>query len=83
LAALSLGLLLVGQEDIIGARAAFQQAIDSNHPDAAPLATFSLGALLAEQGDTEGARVAFQRTIDSNHPEATPMAVDWLRRIDS
>ena len=39
-----------------GAKAAYQQAIDSGHADAAPRAAVNLGDLLAEQGDADGAR---------------------------
>ena len=53
-----------------GARAAYQRAIDSGHPDAAPKAMVNLGVLLAEQGDVEGARAAYQRAIDTGHPDA-------------
>ena len=34
-----------------GAKAAYQQAIDSGHADAAPRAAVNLGSLLEEQGD--------------------------------
>ena len=37
-----------------GAKAAYQQAIDSGHADAAPRAAVNLGMLLAEQGDVRG-----------------------------
>jgi len=57
-----------------GARAAYQQAIDSGDPDAAPGAALSLGNLLADQGDVEGARAAYQQAIDSGDPEASALA---------
>ena len=47
-----------------GARAAYQQAIDSGHPAAAPMARVRLGLLLAGQGDVAGARAAYQQAID-------------------
>jgi tetratricopeptide (TPR) repeat protein len=56
------------------ARAAWQQVIDSGHPDAAPAATRNLGFLLAEQGDVAGARAADQQAIDSGHPDHAPVA---------
>ena len=37
-------------------RHAYQQAIDSGHADAAPMAAVNLGGLLVDQGDCEGAR---------------------------
>ena len=82
-AAFNLGLMLSEQGDIEGARAAFQVAIDSDHPEAAPTVANNLGVMLSEQGDTEGARAAFQVAIDSGHSEAAPLAVDALRRMES
>jgi Tfp pilus assembly protein PilF len=73
-AARSLGVLLAEQGDVEGARAAFQQAIASGHPDEAPRAARNLGLLLAEQGDVEGARAAFQQAIASGHPDEAPRA---------
>jgi Tfp pilus assembly protein PilF len=73
-AARNLGLLLAEQGDVEGARAAFQQAIASGHPDEAPRAARNLGLLLAEQGDVEGARAAFQQAIASGHPDEAPRA---------
>ncbi|MEA2565221.1 MAG: hypothetical protein QOD49_398 [Actinomycetota bacterium] len=73
-AARNLGVLLAEQGDVEGARAAFQQAIASGHPDEAPRAARNLGLLLAEQGDVEGARAAFQQAIASGHPDEAPRA---------
>ena len=64
-AAFNLGLLLREQDDTEGARAAYEQAVGSNHPDYAPRAVFNLGNLLQDQGDLEKARVAYQVAIDS------------------
>ena len=64
-----------------GARSAFQQAMDSGHPDVAPMAAVNLGLLLAGQGDVAGARSAYQRAIDSGHPDAGPVAVRNLRLL--
>jgi hypothetical protein len=36
------------QGDAMGARAAYQRAIDSGHADAAPAAAYNLGNMLAE-----------------------------------
>jgi Tfp pilus assembly protein PilF len=73
-AARNLGVLLAEQGDVEGARAAFQQAIASGHPDEAPRAARNLGLLLAEQGDLEGARAALQQAIASGHPDEGPRA---------
>jgi tetratricopeptide (TPR) repeat protein len=55
------------------ARKAYQQAIDSEDPNA-PRAAIKLGQLLQEQGDTEGARKAYQQAADSGHPDAPEAA---------
>ena len=57
-----------------GAKAAYQQAIDSGHADAAPQAVVNLGILLERQGDAEGAKAAYQQAIDSGHADAAPEA---------
>ena len=46
----NLGVLLDEQGDVEGARAAYQRAIDSGHPDEAPRAMVNLGVLLARAG---------------------------------
>ena len=61
-----------------GAKAAYRQAIDSGHADAAPLAAVGLGDLLREQGDAEGAKAAYQQAIDSGHADAALLAADSL-----
>jgi len=70
IAALRLGDRLAEHGDVEGARAAYQQAIDSGHPDAGPVAAANLGVLLAEHGDVESARAAYQQAIDSGHLDA-------------
>ena len=55
-AALGLGNLLARQGDDDGARAAYQQAIDSGHSDAASAAAVNLGLLLKEQDVAGGAK---------------------------
>ncbi len=54
----------------VTAKAAFQKAIDSGHPDYAASAELRSGALLAGQGDAAGAKAAFQKVIDSLGPIA-------------
>ena len=73
-AACGLGELLAEQGDVEGARAAYQQAIDSGDPDAGPSAASRLGWLLEQQGDVAGARAAYQQAIDSGHPREAPYA---------
>jgi predicted negative regulator of RcsB-dependent stress response len=74
-AALSLGNLLKQKPDgpdVEGAKAAYQQAINSGRPDIVPMAALMLGNLLDDQGEVEGARIAYQRVIDSGHPDYAP-----------
>ena len=52
-------------------RAAYQQAIDLGHPNAAPRAKVNLGNLLTKQGDATGAKAAYQRHR-LGHPGAAP-----------
>jgi Flp pilus assembly protein TadD len=61
-----------------GARAAYQKAIDSGHPDYASGAANNLGVLLARWGDEAGARAAFQKAIDSDHPRYASEAANNL-----
>jgi TolA-binding protein len=70
------------QGDPDGAAAAYQQAIDTGHPDHAPAAMLGLGLLRKEQGDPDGAAAAYQQAIDTGHPDvafAARAALDWLR----
>ena len=57
-----------------GARAAYQQAIDSGHPDQAPAAAFNLGNMLEQREDFAGARAAYQQAIDSGHTDGAARA---------
>jgi TolA-binding protein len=54
-----LGVLLRRQGNVAGAKAAYQRAIGSGHPDQAPKAAFNLGALLEDRGDTAGAKATY------------------------
>jgi tetratricopeptide (TPR) repeat protein len=47
------------------ARAAYEQAMGSGHPEWAPAAAFHLGNLLRQDGDTAGARAAYEQAIES------------------
>jgi predicted negative regulator of RcsB-dependent stress response len=64
-----------------GARAAYQLAIDSRHPDWAPRAAVNLGIVLSRQGDVEGARAAYQLAIDSGHAHAAGAAQRRLAEL--
>ena len=66
-----------------GAKAAYQQAIDSGHADAAPEAAVSLGALLAEQGDVAGAEAAYQQAIDYGRIETADSARQGLEALSN
>jgi tetratricopeptide (TPR) repeat protein len=68
-AAYHLGLLQQEQGELEGARASYQQAIDSSDAEWAPVAAVNLGILLVKRGDLEGAKAAYQRAMDSGHPE--------------
>jgi len=58
-AAVKLGELLARFRQPKKARAAFEQAIASGHPDYAPAAANGLGNLLRQAGDLDGARAAY------------------------
>jgi tetratricopeptide (TPR) repeat protein len=53
---------------------AYQQAIDSGHPEAAPRAAFDLGILFEKRGEYDRAVEAYQQAMDSGHPEEAPRA---------
>src|SRR5215217_7649949 len=53
---------------------AYQQAIASGHPEAAPRAAFNLGILFEERAEYDLAVEAYQQAIDSRHPEESPRA---------
>ena len=74
---------LAEQGDPQGARAAYQQALDSGDPEVAPWAAADLGMLLAEQGDPQGARAAYQQALDSGNPEVRQLAEDALAKLGS
>jgi TPR repeat protein len=76
-------LLLEGQGNVVGARAAYQVAIDSGHAEAAPMAAVNLGVLLAGQGDVVGARAAYQVAIDSSHAKWAPWADLLLGELET
>jgi tetratricopeptide (TPR) repeat protein len=82
MAAYNLGVLYQEHGDMARAQAAYQQAIDTGHAEAAPMAARNLGLLLQEQGDLAAARAAFQQAIDSGHPKQASAAEQALRQLD-
>jgi predicted negative regulator of RcsB-dependent stress response len=76
----ALGQLLADEGDVAGAKSAYQQAINTGHPEVAPRAKGLLGTLLAKEGDISGAKAAFQQIIDSGH-ELAPLAMVDLGRL--
>jgi len=61
--------LLAEQGDVGGARAAYQQAIDSGQPAVTPAAAQALGNLLAQHDDVSGLRTVYQQRIASRDPD--------------
>jgi MFS family permease/Tfp pilus assembly protein PilF len=53
---------------------AYQQVLDSGHPEAAPRAAFNLGILFEERAEYDLAVKAYQQATDSGHPEEAPRA---------
>jgi Flp pilus assembly protein TadD len=76
----NLGILLHEQGDLAGAKAAYQQAIDSGYPGHIPEAAVLLGTLLEQQGDVAAARTAYRRAIGSGH-RAADIARQRLRAL--
>jgi Tfp pilus assembly protein PilF len=56
------------------ARTAFQHAIDSAHPDAAPEASLNLGSMLHRQGDDDAAHDAYQHVLAGDNPGMKALA---------
>ena len=77
-AAYHLGLSLEVKGDVEGARTAYQQVVDSGHPEYAPQAANKLGHLLQGQRDPEGAQAAYQEAINSGDPETAAVAASGL-----
>ena len=71
-------LLLIQAEDIEGARAAYQRAIDSGHPDWSVVARFNLHELLDGIEDTAGAEDQLRAVIDGPNRAYAAKAWDLL-----
>ena len=69
-----LGSVFDKQGDYARAEGAYQQVLDSGHPEAAPRAAFNLGILFEERGEYARAEEAYQQVIDSEHTEWAPKA---------
>jgi tetratricopeptide (TPR) repeat protein len=69
-----LGSIYDRQGEYARAVEAYQQAIDSRHPEAVPRAAFNLGMLFEERGEYERAVEAYQQAIASEHAEWAPKA---------
>ncbi|MGQ4617671.1 tetratricopeptide repeat protein [Nocardia sp. R7R-8] len=72
--AFDLGKMHHRRNDVVAAREAFQIAIDSGHPNWAPLAAAELGGLLSVVGDKPAAEGAYLVAVDSGHADAAPRA---------
>jgi tetratricopeptide (TPR) repeat protein len=61
-----------GEYDL--AEEAYQQVLDSKHPEESPRAAFNLGVLFEERGEYERAEEAYQKAIATEHAEWAPKA---------
>ncbi|MEV7279489.1 tetratricopeptide repeat protein [Streptomyces sp. NPDC093111] len=57
------------------ARAAFDRAADSGHPDIGPMALANLAVLEAQAGRTAQARAAFERAVATGHRDHAPQSL--------
>jgi hypothetical protein len=65
--------------DYDGARAMFQAAISTGHPESGPEAMFLLGHLLQRTGDDDEAKAAYQYLADSGPPGSrAARCASWL-----
>src|SRR5215212_4406550 len=60
---------------------AYQQVIDSGHPEAAPRAAFNLGILLEQREEYARAEEAYQQAINFGHPEVAHKGMHNLRGL--
>ena len=60
---------------------AYQQVMDSGHPEWAPKAAFNLGMLRENRGEYDLAKEAYQQAINSGHPEVAPKGTRNLRGL--
>ena len=72
-AALILGLLLAEQGDTVGAQAAYRQAVESGHPDAAAMAAWRLDDLRADKVSPPY-KIILARGVDSALASVEPTA---------
>ena len=74
MAAFNLGYLLEGQGDVAGARAAYQQAIDSSHPELPPWRRSTSGTCWRGRGMWPGRGRPTSRRSTPATPTCAPMA---------
>src|SRR5215208_3601972 len=60
---------------------AYQQVIDSGHPEAAPRAAFNLGKLCEEREEYARAEEAYQQAINFGHPKVAHKGMHNLRGL--
>jgi hypothetical protein len=73
-----LGSLRERQGDAKGARAAYQQAIDTGHAEWADRSRHELAYMLKEEGDLAGAREQYERLVEDGNEHWAPEAVESL-----
>jgi tetratricopeptide (TPR) repeat protein len=73
-AAFNLGVLQEERGNPEAAATAYQQAIDTGHPEYAPKAAFYLGLLHHDQGDPAAAATVWKLAIETGHPDHAPRA---------
>jgi tetratricopeptide (TPR) repeat protein len=67
--AFNLGVQQEKQGDLVGATAAYQEAIASGHPDWTPRAAYALGLMRDQHCDYVAAAAAYWIAIDSGHAD--------------
>jgi tetratricopeptide (TPR) repeat protein len=80
-ATFQLGSIFDRQGEYDRAVEAYQQVIDSGHPEWAPKAAFNLGMLFEERGEYNLAEEAYQQAINSEHPEVAHEGMRNLRGL--
>jgi tetratricopeptide (TPR) repeat protein len=75
------GMLLTEEGDIAGAKAMYDRAIGSGHPEAVADALVSLGDLLKDEGDIAGAKAAYDRASYCQDPGTAANALNSLGEL--
>ena len=71
----NLGVLEAGQGQVDRARGLYEKAIETGHPEAAPVAMVDLGGLEKAQGPVDRARGWYGKAIETGHPDQAPIAM--------